>query len=61
MNVDEKFNYYAEIMASTHGECAAKALATAMSQMLEAHCTERLIWQYAQRQISQLRSKEQLT
>lgn len=53
MNTDEKFNHYAELMAKAQGEKAAKALETAMSQMLEMRCTESLVWQYARRQIKE--------
>ena len=49
MNTDEKFNYYVELMATKHGDNAADRLETAMSQMLEMHVSEHLVWAYAKK------------
>jgi len=59
MNTDERFNYYSDRMTKVAGEKEAKRLETAMSQMLELHCDERLIWQYAERQIKTAKGGKQ--
>ena len=56
MNTDERFNYYGEKMQTVGGPLAAQRLERAMSQMLEAGCTQSLIWQYAEREINAIRS-----